>query len=287
MASYSGPEPVSRRVGDVELIALSDTTLICDSSDLAAGVSIEELHDRYPHVVSSEGKWPLAVTCYVVRSKGATIIIDTGVGNRLLDGMPCGELDRALALVGISVGDVDYVVLSHLHIDHVGWNTIDDDDRNALIFFPKAKYLVNRAEWETTMSPEELAQPWNHHLTMTALPLEREKRLNLVDPGHQITDEVSLISAPGHTSGHLAVRIVSGNERATIIGDASLYPEQLSHPQWYSVWDADPGVASLTRSELFESLADHPDHVVVAGHWPYPGIGHVVRTPEGIAFRPA
>jgi glyoxylase-like metal-dependent hydrolase (beta-lactamase superfamily II) len=287
MAAYSGPEPVSRHVGDVELIALSDVTLICDSSDLAAGVPVEELHDRYPHVVSAEGKWPLAVTCYVLRSKGATIIVDTGVGNRLLDEMPCGELDRALAAVGISVGEVDYVVLSHLHIDHVGWNTIDDEDRNVLIFFPNATYLVNRAEWESTMSPEELAQPWNHHLSVTALPLEREKRLELVDPGHQITDEVSLISAPGHTSGHIAVRIDSGNERATIIGDASLYPEQLPHPQWYSVWDADPEVASLTRGQLFDSLVDDPNHVIVAGHWPYPGIGHVVRTPDGLAFHPA
>jgi len=287
MAAYNGPEPVSRRVGDVELIALLDVTLNCESSDLAAGVPIEELHDRYPHVVSSEGKWPLAVTCYVLRSMGATIIVDTGVGNRLLDGMPCGELDRALALVGISVGDVDYVVISHLHIDHVGWNTINDDDRNVLIFFPNAKYLVNRAEWESTMSPEEFAQPWNHHLTMTALPLEREERLELVEPGYQVTEEVSLVSAPGHTAGHVAVRIVSGSERATIIGDACIYTEQLTHPEWHSVWDSDAAVASLTRSELFESLVDDPDHLVVAGHWPYPGIGHVIRTAEGLAFRPA
>ena len=285
MSIHRESAPVIRNVGVVTLAALYDATLLAEPNDLAVGISIEEIKGCSPDVVTGDGRWALDVTCYLIQSRGKSILIDTGVGCRALDGMPRGQLDFGLASIGVDPGSIDTVVLTHLHVDHVGWCTCEDDSGNVRPFFTNAKYAVHHREWTLATSQKELGKPWNRHLTTTVLPVEQVGQLELVEPGDEITDEVSLIELPGHTPGHLAIRISSRGEEATIIGDASLYPAQLAHPDWYSVWDGDPALASQVRTELFDSLAEHSNCLIVAGHWPYPGIGHVVRSSTGLKLR--
>lgn len=270
-------------VGSVEITALLDAPILMDPRQFLPQHAAAFMAE-FGHLADERGLMQMAVTCYLVRSSGKTYLVDTGLGPRKRPGFPGGNLDRALREAGISPAEVDAVVHTHLHIDHVGWNTVDREDGRRELFFPNARYFIQRAEWDFWMTPERLVQPSNAHLVECVEPLRHSGRIVFIEGEQPIDEHLTCVPTPGHTPGHVAIGLASAGERAVIIGDASHHPAQLIHPEWSPAFDTDPVQSAATRERLFDwAIAEQ--RTWIAGHWEHPGLGRLVRLDGKRVFR--
>jgi glyoxylase-like metal-dependent hydrolase (beta-lactamase superfamily II) len=262
-------------IGNVEILPLLDTGLLMDPKFFFPSQADKMLRE-YPGLLDERNLMRVAVTCFLVRSGGKTIMVDSGLGNRRRPRFPRGHLDETLQGAGVAPSDIDLVVHTHLHIDHVGWNTVDEEDGSRRVFFPNATFVIQQTEWDYWMTPERLADPSNEHLVQCVEPLRDTGRIRFVDGELALDQNLTFVPAPGHTPGHVAIGIASAGERAVIIGDASHHPVQLDHPDWSPSADTDPVLSAKTREKLFDD-AEHDGRTWLAGHWEHPGVGRIVR----------
>ena len=213
-----------------------------------------------------------------------TVLVDTGAGpsadpskGRLLDN---------LAKVGVSPEQVDTVILTHGHLDHIG-GTMADDGKPA---FPNAKYVVARAEWDFWSSAhpnlEPLAvdaQEWIDIAHKKLLVLR--DRVELVDHDGEIRPGISVIIAPGHTPGHMLVQVASKGERLLYVADLVLSPVALEHPGWHSKYELDP-VAADAQFRRIAAMAAKDNLLVHAMHFAYPGLGHITTEGDHWVWQP-
>ena len=212
---------------------------------------------------------------FYLRSQGQTIMVDTGMGpgphpsrdNRT------GDMLNQLKISGVDPEDVDVVLMTHLHIDHVGWN-LDYTSGEPKPYFPNARYLAPRLDWEHFNKPEFLADaPWVAH---SVIPLAGMGLLDLLEDGQAINDEVTAISTPGHTPGHMVFNITSQGERAMEVGDLLHSKVQVERPEWTAGVDTDKE-ASWRNRKMILDRAESEDIVIAAGHFhPDDHIGKVV-----------
>lgn len=237
----------------------------------------------YPHFVSEDDSTlSLSVHALLVDAPRLKLVVDTCVGNdrprEITGGEPLATpFLQHLAKVGWSRDGVDAVVCTHLHVDHVGWNTMLENGKWAPTF-PKARYLIGRREydfWSTCDDKEQQAM-----LGDSVKPIFDAGLAELVELDHVISPEIRLTPSIGHTPGHVCVMIESEGERAVITGDMAHHPCQLAHPDW-SLGDDDPTAAALTRSRLFAEWADQAI-LVIGTHFAAPTAGYVLR--DGAAF---
>ncbi|WP_404616115.1 MBL fold metallo-hydrolase [Rhodanobacter hydrolyticus] len=238
----------------------------------------------YPHFVSEDDSTlKLSIHALLVEAPGLKLVVDTCIGNdrprEITGDQPLSTpFLEQLGEVGWSREGVDAVVCTHLHVDHVGWNTMLENGQ-WVPTFPKARYLIGRQEYDF----------WRHHddaeqqamLGDSIQPVFDAGLMQLVELDHVISPEVRLTPSIGHTPGHVSVLIESEGARAVITGDMTHHPCQLAHPDWV-FGDDDPEAAVLTRSRLFAEWADQP-LLVIGTHFAAPTAGHVVR--DGAAFR--
>ena len=224
----------------------------------------------------------LAVQSYLVRSRRHTILIDSCVGcdktNAFFPGWHRRQ-DRSwlasLAAAGVRPEEVDFVLCTHLHSDHCGWNTQLVDGR-WVPTFPKARYVLARRE----VAHFEAAP--NNAYQESVLPVIEAGQAELVETDHALDDEVWLEPTVGHTPGHVAVRLASRGAEAVMCGDVMHSPIQCLYPDWAFASDHDPERARTTRRTFLEaSCADR--RLVLTAHLPSPSIGHVLA--DGAAFR--
>ena len=225
---------------------------------------------------------------FAFEKDGTKILVDTGVGNGKTRANPAwhdlrtGYLD-ALRAAGFAPDEVDLVLLTHLHTDHVGWNTQARDGEWAPTF-PAARYVVARAEREFWAGyPMDAAR--RQMFEDSVLPVERAGQLDLADvpgDGLEIVPGVRLLPTPGHTPGHVSVELASGGETALITGDAVHHPVQFAHPEIGASVDLDPAEAEKTRRRLFAGLAG-AGTLVLGTHFPPPTGGRLV--PHGSGYR--
>ena len=237
----------------------------------------------YPHFVTAEGALILSVHALLVDAPGLRLVVDTCIGNDRPRGITGGVALQTpfleqLAKAGWSREGVDAVVCTHLHVDHVGWNTMLEDGR-WIPTFPKARYLIGRTELAHWRSEGDAAQ--QVILGDSVQPIFDAGLAELVEADHRLSPEVWLEPTPGHTPGHVSVIIESEGQRAVSTGDMTHHPCQLAHPDW-SLGDNDPKAAALARSRLFAEWADQTI-LVIGIHFAAPTAGHVVR--DGAAFR--
>lgn len=271
-------------IGSVTIAPLLDAPVLMNPRHFLPNHA-DAFYAEFGHEADERGLFGMAITCYLVRSAGKTILIDTGLGPRRRPGFPPGHLDEALDGAGVSPEDINLVVHTHLHVDHVGWNTVDSAHGEPRVFFPNAEFVIQRAEWDFWMTPELLAAPGNDHLRECVEPLRHSGRIRFVEDEMALDEHLVFVPTPGHTPGHVAIGIVDGVERGIIIGDASHHPVQLIHPDWSPTFDVDPVQSAATRAALFERAASE-GLTWLAGHWPHPGIGQLVRRDGGIVFEP-
>jgi glyoxylase-like metal-dependent hydrolase (beta-lactamase superfamily II) len=239
----------------------------------------------YPHFVSNDDAiLKLSIHALLVEAPGLKLVVDTCIGNDRPRDITGGEplstpFLQQLGDAGWSREGVDAVVCTHLHVDHVGWNTMLEHGR-WVPTFPKARYLIGRREYEF----------WNAHddeeqqaiLSDSVKPIFDAGLADLVELDHVISPEIRLTPSTGHTPGHVCVMIESEGERAVITGDMTHHPCQLAHPDWTPRYDTDLKESALTRWRLFAEWADQPI-LVIGTHFPAPTAGRVVR--DGAAFR--
>jgi glyoxylase-like metal-dependent hydrolase (beta-lactamase superfamily II) len=270
-------------VGNVEIASLFDGPLPLPLWQFAVPVHRAAMEGAMRHLADEHGQVIVPMRCYLLRTEGRVVLLDSGFGPRP-DGGVVGCLDRSLRNAGVDPCDIEVVLNTHLHHDHVGWNIVDGADGIPAAFFPNAEHVFQQAEWDYWMTPERLADPANAHLRRSVAPLPDLRPVRFVTGEVTIGRDLTFVSTPGHTPGHVAIGIQSSGERAIIIGDASHYAEQLDHPEWSPVWDADPHVAADTRRKLFDE-AEADGRLVAATHYPGTGMGRVVRLSGRRVFR--
>lgn len=253
-----------------------------------------------PDYADLDGGLAYSVHAFVVESGGTRIIVDTCIGNHKarhladFNQLDVPFLDR-LAAAGYAPSDIDLVLCTHLHVDHVGWNT-RLDGAVWVPTFPNARYLFGRAEWshwqnKTSRLGDVLEVHANAILDIpqviadSILPIVNAGLHDLVEADHRLTDEVELFSTPGHTPGHVSVRIRSRGEEAVITGDMIHHPLQVADPLVGSWTDFDRSLAQTTRKEFLASVVDAP-MLVLGTHFPAPCAGHVVKGANGFVFAP-
>ncbi len=228
----------------------------------------------YPEVFADPETWQVHFGCYLLRSQGRMILVDTGLGPSPAPffGGLAGRLVYALSDAGVHREEIDTVLLTHLHPDHVGWNLTAEGKAT----FPNARYFVQRVDWETFHKPEvQAAFPFKFVDEMIA-PLESLGVLDLLEGETAITDEITVFPTPGHTAGHMSVLVASGGQKAMILGDALAHPAQVTEPEITFAFDMDPELAIATRKRLLNRL--ELDSITgVQCHFPHPGFGLVVR----------
>ena len=232
--------------------------------------SFATIGDAFPALSSGE-EWRLPVNAVLVRGAGPTVLIDTGLGPEPRAFMPDAgaRLLAELARAGVSPAEVDLVVHTHLHVDHVGWDGS----------FPNARYIVSAAEWSYFMSEESLTQ--RPHLRDRVEPLGEAGSVDLVDGELELAAGVRLVPTPGHTPGHASVFIESEGEELVVLGDVAVHELQLADPDLVYVSEHDPELSAATRKQVLGQLADRGTDVIV-GH--FPGPGRFTRQGEGFSW---
>jgi glyoxylase-like metal-dependent hydrolase (beta-lactamase superfamily II) len=261
------------RVGNVEIIPLLDAAFPAPPvSALFPSIPPEAWVPYKEHLEGDGRTMPLPVSCFLVRSNGKTVLVDSGIGAKSRPGMPNGRLPDALAQAGVSFDEIDIVLATHIHVDHVGWHTTLRD--GALVpTFPRARHVFNRAEWDYWTQPDVAKA--TAYVVDCVLPLQGAATVDLVDGEHKLTDEITLLPTPGHTPAHTSVAIMSAGEAAVIIGDVCHHPAQVSEG-WSPVFDMNPALSAESREKLLQRIeADRM--TVIAGHFAHPGFGRVVR----------
>ncbi len=264
------------RVGNVEIAAALDMVPPPRDPTIFIRDYPREAWAPYEDEVLEDGMLQLYYGCFFVRSQGKTILVDTGMGpgpHAHLEGRT-GNLLGALRGAGVEADDVDIVIHTHLHPDHVGWN-VDHSGDSPKPNFPNARYLGPRKDWEHFMKPEIL--PDAPHISQNVIPLDALGAIDFIDDGYSVTDEITTLETPGHTPGHQVILVASGGERAAIIGDLIHNPVQIHEPDWCAFVDTSPEDTRRSR-KAFMDRAEREGMIVAAGHFhPERHIGKFVR----------
>jgi glyoxylase-like metal-dependent hydrolase (beta-lactamase superfamily II) len=246
--------PVSKTIGGVIVLALQDGAgPFFEPREVAFPEADPQLWaeaDRRDPASVRDGVWQLRFRCFALRfDDGRIIVVDAGIGPASAPStwapLP-GRLPDELAAAGIDRHDVDTVVLTHVHTDHIGWSI----DANGAPYFPNARYLVQAAEVAAVESREPTLARW------LLEPLRAAGQLAVADGTHQLAPGAAVRATPGHTPGHQSVLLTSGEETLVVTGDVLVHVVQLIDPNQPYHHDDDPALARDSRIALLESAGD-------------------------------
>jgi glyoxylase-like metal-dependent hydrolase (beta-lactamase superfamily II) len=236
-----------------------------------------------PAALDAEDWMLLCFQSYVVRTPHHTILLDACIGNHKERPRPAWnqKTDNAymtqLAAHGLLVEDIDYVMCSHFHADHVGWNTRLDNGA-WVPTFPKARYVFGQTELDhwTARNAEATVAPFAD----SVLPVIAAGRADIVGDTFALGDHVRLMPTYGHTEGHLAIALGRGADRAVFTGDLIHSPLQARYPELSPAFDSDPATSAVTRRAFLERYCD-TETLCCTAHFPAPSIARVKRWGEG------
>jgi len=251
-------------VGNVEITAVHDGDGALPISMVFPGVDPElwlPYQQKYPECFNGDNNENIALPfeCYVIRSEGHTILVDTGVGSMATNpgtvtafaGGVDGRLLLDLQTAGVNKEDIDTVFLTHLHPDHVGWN-VNNDGPSPVPTFPNARYVFHQDDWEAFRPPRDSEVFGLTFWEETLAPLETAGVTEPLSGEQSITSEITAILTPGHTPGSMSLAIDSGGEKALVMGDVFHGPPQVSEPSWVFAFDADPDTAVQSRNRMLD-----------------------------------
>ena len=239
-----------------------------------------------PHFADERGRLKMSIHALVVETPDRRIVVDTCLGNdKQGRRIPTwnnlqGPFLADLATAGYPRESIDTVLCTHLHVDHVGWNTMLVDGK-WLPTFPRARYLMGRVEfahWQEQHERDDMAAVFADSVK----PIHDAGLADLVETDHRVCDEISLVPTTGHTPGHVSVFIRSEGEEALITGDFIHHPCQIAHPEWSSTADTDPEAAHRTRDCMLKELSERPV-LVIGTHFAGATAGRIVR--DGDTYR--
>jgi glyoxylase-like metal-dependent hydrolase (beta-lactamase superfamily II) len=227
----------------------------------------------------SDEPWTLPFCAFLVETGTQRLLVDAGIGPQPGDFLPerQGWLPSELASAGIEPDGIDVVFLTHLHVDHVGWSVVDGRP-----FFPRARYLVSSDDWQFFSTRTESQDVFQQKLA----PLERRGVLELLDyEPSRIEPSAVAFPTPGHTPGHMSLRVTGGERELVILGDVALHPLQMSDPAIAYIFDVDAARAASTRDGLLGTLAAEQTAAAVH-HFTGSCFGRVSRGAAGFEWHP-
>jgi glyoxylase-like metal-dependent hydrolase (beta-lactamase superfamily II) len=236
-----------------------------------------------PHFMDADGNLIMSIHALVVDTGDRRIVVDTCIGNDKQRSIPnwtnlqtsfLADLESA----GYPRESIDTVLCTHLHVDHVGWNTMLVDGE-WVPTFPNARYLLAKPEFEY-WDAAEVDQLNDGVMADSVRPVVEAGLVDLIDWEHQVCDEVSLMPTPGHTPGHVSISIRSEEAEALITGDCFHHPCQMTRVDWCAVVDYDPVQGQKTREQFLDRFAGS-DVLIIGTHFATPTAGHIKPLAEG------
>lgn len=250
--------------------------------------------DRHRHWLEPDsldrqsGHLVLSLHSFLIRAPGLVVLVDACSGNH----KPRPDKPRyhdnewpylqRLRSAGVEPEQVDFVLCTHLHVDHVGWNTRLDGDR-WVPTFPRARYLFPRVEWEACAAAMKVTAEPPAFVADSIMPVFAAGQAQLVEGEHRLSEAIRLEPAPGHSPGQVCVHLRSGGLSAVMSADIMHHPLQCAEPRLSSSFCHEPDLAAATRLDFLRRHADTPT-IVLPAHFPGPTAGRVVSTPEGYRF---
>src|SRR5215472_16771366 len=256
-------------VGSIDCQIVPDGVAMYEPDGFAVGVPAGQIRAALTARAQDNGQFAFPCNCLLIRAGGRLALVDTGMGAEAARhfGEPAGRLMVSLAASGITAGQVDLVIISHAHLDHIGGLTVATGAGRVPVF-ARARHYLWQAEWDFWTSeprlaqvPRELADAARAHLP----PLHHAGLVELASEETDVLPGVRLLPAPGHTAGHLVVSLTSGQDGALYLGDAVLDEANLAHPGWVSEVEWNPGMAVATRTALIEK-AIAENRLLIAPH---------------------
>ena len=282
---------LSWKIGEVTITRIVELELPVPYSEkapfirYASPVALKAVDWLKPHFITPDGLLILSVHALLVEAPGLKLIVDTCIGNDKPRGMTLNNPLQTAFLqhledAGSPREKIDIVVCTHLHVDHVGWNTmlVDGEWKPT---FPNARYLIGRTEfdhWQNFDKDEELTQV----MADSVKPIFDWALADMVEMNHRISPEIRLMPTPGHTPGHVSVVIESKGETAIITGDMIHHPIQMAHPNWATPYDSDRHEAEATRRAMLKDWSEKPV-LIIGTHFAAPTAGRIER--DGDAFK--
>lgn len=282
-------ENLKWKIGDVEIYQIVEIEASKIIQEVIKDMSVEAIQSiewLHPNFADKNGNLKALVQCFLIKSGDKLILIDSCNGNhkQRTDVPEWGNLQtdflKKLRSLGITEGDINIVACTHLHFDHVGWNTKLENDI-WVPTFPNAKYIFVKDEYEYwSQKPEKEIHDDKQAFEDSVLPIVKAGQAELVDEHYEIDRYIKFIPTPGHTPHHVSVLIESQKQRAIISGDFLHHPCQIANPQWGSYADTLPEKATITRQKMLDDIAD-TDTLLIGSHFAFPVAGYVIRTEDG------
>lgn len=275
----------SLALGDVELTYLPDGIHHVEA-DKQFPTTPHGLWEKHQEVFDPAGLLVMSIGSVLIRTSEHNVLVDLGFGPRSIDlddltggafkgDLVGGQLLDSLVSVGLTPADIDVVIFSHLHVDHVGW--LEDPQRPGELTFGRARIVTHKAEWEHWSQPENIALEAGASAEQIEI-----LRPRVETPGEdiEVVPGVTLVHTPGHTPGHLSVLVTGSAGRALVLGDALHCPVELQHPGQSFVFDIEPEAAAASRRAIYEILTA-PDTWFAGGHFPDRVFGRAESTSGG------
>jgi glyoxylase-like metal-dependent hydrolase (beta-lactamase superfamily II) len=281
------------QVGDFQCVAVSDgthtyapPTFPPPAIFLFANAPREHLEKALSeHNLNPEQwtEWVSPYICLVVSTGEHQVLVDTGAGGLA---PTTGKLVQNLRTAGITPEDIDTVIITHGHPDHIGGNT----DTAGKLVFPNARYVMWRDEWDFWNSEEATLKLGEHVREVLLVYAHKnlppiQDQLGLIDRETDILPGIQAIAAPGHTPGHMALAISSRDEQLLCVSDTVLHPIHMEQPEWHAAVDFNPEQVQATRRRILKRAVAEKA-LVLAFHFPFPGLGHVSQSGDTWQWKP-
>jgi glyoxylase-like metal-dependent hydrolase (beta-lactamase superfamily II) len=237
-----------------------------------------------PHFADEDGRLRMSIHSFIVETPDRRIVVDTCLGNDKQQRRIPHWNDRDgpfladMAAAGFAAESIDTVLCTHLHVDHVGWNTRLVDGK-WVPTFPRAQYLMGRAEYEYWRSVKDRPD-MEHIMADSVTPIVEAGLVTMVETNARICEEISLVPTLGHTPGHVSVMIQSNGEQALITCDFMHHPCQIARPEWSTLADSDADQGIETRRRMFQRLAGRPV-LIIGTHFAGATAGRLVADGDG------
>jgi glyoxylase-like metal-dependent hydrolase (beta-lactamase superfamily II) len=258
------------KVGTITIVSLSDGRTAALPGDIWPSVPAGEW-EQFGEYLGPDETLDINFGCFLIHEDDTWTLVDTGFGTRpeSRGGALVSELERA----DVHPDQIARVIITHMHGDHIGGNTVDVDGKPVPVF-TNARHVLQRQDWVHFQQPTiKSMQP---PISLCGDPIEAAGLLDLIDGSQSLSPAISILPTPGHTPGHQSVLVSSGGEKVIILGDVSHTPVQVIRPDLSPMYDTDPRQSARTRAELFERI-EQEGLRVAAGHYPYPSFGGIVR----------
>ena len=283
MLNTQAPAFYRFKIGDFQATIATDGQLpLGDPHKNYLGLSTAEMDKQLTDNFQPLDNSILEQNALIVNTGDKLILFDTGLGTLHIFGPTTGRLLNSLKQAGIDPKDIDAVVMTHAHIDHLGGNNADDGTSN----FPNAQFYITQADfdfWTDESKPKEL-KTFIDTARKNLIP--NKDRLHFIKDSDEVLPGVHAILAPGHTVGHTIFMINSGKESLCYIGDLAHHPVLLlEKPLTEFAYDTDPKQSARSRVKMLTMLAENRTRLL-AYHFAWPGIGHVAKQGDGFRYYP-